>query len=105
MAFKDFETLVHRWAQDRQIVPNSTPQAQLLKTMSELGELADATLKGDRHGIRDGVGDVMVTLIIYCALQKIDLTACLAEAYNEIADRTGTLLPNGVFVKDAPCPT
>ena len=65
-----------------------------------MGELADATIKGDRHGIRDGVGDVMVCLIIFCALQQIDLTACLAEAYNEIKDRKGTMLPNGVFVKD-----
>lgn len=100
MAFRDFETLVIQWAKDRQIIPNSTPQTQLMKTMSELGELADATIKGDRHGIRDGVGDVVVTLIIYCALQKIDLTNCLAEAYGEIKDRRGTLLPNGVFVKE-----
>lgn len=100
MAYQDFEHLVLNWAKARQIIPNSTPQTQLMKTMSELGELADATIKGDRHGIRDGVGDVVVTLIIYCALQKIDLTACLAEAYSEIADRRGTLLPNGVFVKE-----
>ena len=102
MPFSDFERLTHEWARNRQIIPNSSPATQLLKAVSEMGELADATIKGDRHGIRDGVGDVMVCLIIFCALQKIDLTTCLAEAYDEIKDRRGTMLPNGVFVKDTP---
>jgi hypothetical protein len=34
---------VEQWARDRQIIPNSNPQSQLMKTVSELGELADAT--------------------------------------------------------------
>ena len=102
MPYADFEYLTREWATQRSIIPNSSPSTQLLKAVSEMGELADATIKGDRHGIRDGVGDVMVCLIIFCALQKIDLTACLAEAYNEIKDRRGTMLPNGVFVKDLP---
>jgi NTP pyrophosphatase (non-canonical NTP hydrolase) len=50
--------------------------------------------------IKDGVGDVLVCLIIYCALRDIDLSQCLELAYEEIKDRTGTLLPNGTFVKD-----
>jgi NTP pyrophosphatase (non-canonical NTP hydrolase) len=33
-----------------------------MKTVSELGELADATLKSDRAGIVDGVGDVIVSV-------------------------------------------
>lgn len=90
---------VEKWALARQIVPNSTPQAQLLKTMSELGELSDATLKGDREGVVDGLGDVLVTLIIYARLQGVDLGACLASAYQVIKDRKGTLTPEGVFVK------
>ena len=69
--------------------------------MSELGELADATIKGDDEGIVDGVGDVLVCLIIYCALQGIDLKSCLEVAYGEIKNRRGTLMPNGVFVKEA----
>ena len=91
---------VESWARDRQIIPNSTPTAQLMKTVSELGELADATLKGDRPGIVDGVGDVIVTLVIYAALQGVKLEDCLASAYGEIKDRKGTLTPEGVFVKE-----
>jgi NTP pyrophosphatase (non-canonical NTP hydrolase) len=91
---------VEQWARDRQIIPNSTPQAQLLKTVSELGELADATLKSDRAGIVDGVGDVIVTLVIYAALQGAKLEDCLASAYDEIEDRRGHLTPEGVFCKE-----
>lgn len=92
---------VEQWACDRQIIPNSTPLAQLGKTMSELGELADATLKDDREGIVDGVGDVLVTLIIYSALQGFQIEDALAAAYREIKDRKGTLTPEGVFVKES----
>lgn len=97
---QDLIPLVIAWAEARKIVPNSTPQAQLMKTMSELGELADATLKSDAAGIRDGVGDVLVTLIIYCRLQNLTLDECLDAAYAEIKDRRGTLTPEGVFVKE-----
>jgi NTP pyrophosphatase (non-canonical NTP hydrolase) len=100
MSFAQVEMAVIQWAEKRAIIPNSTPQTQLLKTMSELGELADATIKGDRAGIVDGVGDVAVTLLLYCALQDINFTSCLEAAYEEIKDRRGMLLPNGCFVKE-----
>ncbi|CAB4198121.1 NTP-PPase_u3 domain containing protein [uncultured Caudovirales phage] len=100
MSFEQVELEVIRWAEARKILPNSTSQTQLLKTMSELGELADALIKGDRHGIVDGLGDVLVTLIIVAAKEDVDLVCCLKSAYDEIKDRTGTMMPNGVFVKD-----
>ena len=100
MSYATTELDIIRWAEARRIIPNSTPQTQLMKTMSELGELADATIKNDGAAIVDGVGDVMVTLIIYCALQDIDLVTCMKEAYRQIKDRKGTLLSNGVFVKE-----
>lgn len=100
MSYNIVEMDVIRWAEARKIIPNSNPQSQLMKTVSELGELADATIKNDRAGVIDGVGDVMVTLIIYCALQDLDLTECLQSAFEQIKDRRGTLLANGVFVKE-----
>lgn len=95
------ESDIIRWAEARRILPNSTPTAQLLKAVSEMGELADATTKGNREDAMDAVGDVLVCLINYCALQDFNLVDCLELAYNEIKDRKGTLLPSGVFVKDA----
>ena len=100
MKFEELRDLVVQWAKDRQIVPNSTPTAQLMKTMSELGELADATLKSDWREIEDGVGDVLVTLILYCKLQDISIVDCLHCAYDTIKDRKGTLTPEGIFVKE-----
>lgn len=101
MNFETLEQDVLRWAEARKIIPNSSPNVQLLKTVSELGELADATIKGNDDEIADGVGDVLVTLIIYCALQNIDPIVCLASAYDTIKDRKGTLTPEGVFIKEA----
>lgn len=100
MSYSDLETKVIQWAEARRIIPNSTPAVQLLKGVSEMGELADATIKKDMAAVRDGVGDVLVCLIIYCALLDIDMTECLALAYDEIKGRKGTLTADGVFVKE-----
>jgi len=101
MSFEQVALEVIRWSEARKIIPNSNPPTQLLKAMSELGELADATIKNDRPAIMDGVGDVMVCLINYCVLQDINLVSCMKLAYADIKDRKGTLLSNGVFVKEA----
>lgn len=98
--FEKIKSDVIQWAEDRKIIPNSNPAAQLMKTMSELGELADATLKNDEHGMIDGVGDVLVTLALYCNLAGLDITGCFQRAYDEIKDRKGTLTPEGIFVKE-----
>ena len=100
MSIEELIVAVERWAADRQILDHSSPQAQLLKTVSELGELADATLKEHHAEIVDGLGDVLVTLIIYSRLQGVSLSYCLESAYQTIKDRRGRLTPEGVFVKD-----
>ena len=94
------EINVIRWAEQRKIIPRATASSQLMKAVTEMGELVDAELKSDMPEIKDAVGDVMVCLINYCALKDISLVKCLEGAYNEIKDRKGTLMPNGVFVKD-----
>ena len=98
--YADMELNIIRWAEARKIIPNSTPSTQLLKAVSEMGELADATIKNDREAAMDGIGDVLVCLINYCALQDFNLVDCLELAYDQIKHRKGTLLPNGVFVKE-----
>lgn len=101
MSYANVEIKIIQWAESRRIIPNSTPEVQLLKAMSEMGELADATIKKDKEAIVDAVGDVMVCLVNYCALQDINLVDCMEVAYDQIKNRRGTLLPNGLFVKDA----
>jgi NTP pyrophosphatase (non-canonical NTP hydrolase) len=98
--YANIEMLIVQWAEARKIIPNSTPATQLLKAVSEMGELADATIKNDRDGILDAVGDVMVCLVNYCALQDINLVSCMEVAYDQIKNRKGFLLPSGVFVKE-----
>ena len=100
MTWNITELDIIRWAEARGIIANSDSKTQLLKAVSEMGELADAIIKRDRPAIVDGIGDVLVCLIVVAALEDIDLTRCLESAYNEIKDRKGYLNKNGVFVKD-----
>lgn len=101
MSFAEYEMKVIQWAEARRIIPNATPQAQLNKALEELAELFKAESQNNMDGIKDGVGDVVVCLINYCALKDIDVTSCLALAYAEIKDRKGTLMPDGTFVKES----
>jgi len=94
------ELEVIRWAEARGIIANSDSKTQMLKAVSEMGELSDAIIKRDRPAIVDGIGDVLVCLIVVGALENVDLTKCLESAYKEIKDRKGYLNKNGVFVKD-----
>lgn len=99
-SYAQLELEVIRWAEARRIIPNATPQAQLNKALEELAELFKAESQKNMDGIKDGVGDVLVCLINYCALKDIDLVSCLGLAYQEIKDRKGTLMPDGTFVKE-----
>ena len=100
MSWSDVEMKVIRWSEARGIIQNSDAKTQLLKAMSEMGELADAINKRDRAGVVDGLGDTLVCLINVAAIEGLDLTRCLEAAYDEIKDRTGYLTKEGVFVKD-----
>ena len=115
MSYADLELKVVRWAEARSIVQNSTPLAQARKTLEEAGELVEWTamltmvdeLQPNNRELRETVmgkvkdcyGDVLVTLIVGAATADVDLTECLAQAYEEIKDRKGTLRADGVFVK------
>lgn len=99
-SYRDIEMQVIQWAEARKIIPRATPQAQLNKALEELTELFKAESQGNADAIKDGVGDVVVCLINYCALKDIDLVDCLALAYDAIKDRRGTLMPDGTFVKE-----
>jgi len=100
MSWNIVELDVIRWAEARGIIANSDSKTQMLKAVSEMGELADAIIKRDRPTIIDSIGDVLVCLIVVGALEDVNLTNCLQSAYNEIKDRKGYLNKDGVFVKD-----
>lgn len=100
MSFQITQLDVIRWSEARKIIPNAMPASQLLKLVSEVGELCDAEGKKDMHEIKDAVGDILVCLVNYCALKDINIETCFAGAYEQIKDRKGTLMPDGTFVKD-----
>lgn len=62
--------LIHQWAKERRIYEQLTPFDELLKTHEEIGELIKACYDSDRIGIRDAIGDTLVTLINYCYFRR-----------------------------------
>lgn len=91
--------LVEQWAEAKGILSKATPLTQAMKTQEEVNELYRAILDDNRDEIKDAIGDIMVTLIIQCKMQGMDLQDCLESAYNVIKNRTGKMV-GGIFVKD-----
>jgi hypothetical protein len=110
--------LVKQWGLEKGITgPNgkATVLSQLSKTQEELTETRDAAVmwsngydfitnkKGNdvitKLEIIDGIGDTTVTLILAAELAGLDFQECLQSAYDEIKNRTGTMI-GGTFVKD-----
>lgn len=100
MNFQTFKANVEKWSAERGIYEHSTIQAQTLKAVSEMGELADAVIKGDKDAFADAVGDVVVCLINAAYMNGVDMEQCFAQAWGQIKDRKGFLSPNGAFVKE-----
>lgn len=88
---------IRQWHYDRNLIDGSTDKAQFMKLHEEVGELAESI----HHGtdIRDDVGDIMVVLVNMATRNGLTIEDCLEHAYNDIKDRTGTMI-DGVFVKD-----
>ena len=101
MSYADLQMKVIQWGEARGIVQNSTPRAQAKKSLEELIELRDAIEDNDLEAMKDAYGDILVTLIMGCAVADIDLVECLELAYNEIKDRKGYMNSDGIFVKQA----
>lgn len=93
----DLVGLVEVWAMDKELT-KADSKAQMLKVVEEVGEVAAALARSDKDALRDGIGDVVVTLIILAKQNDMDLEECLYQAYNEIKGRTGKMV-GGVFVK------
>ncbi|EMC2423185.1 MazG-like family protein [Enterococcus faecalis] len=91
--------LVEEWAKEKRL-DKAEPEKQMLKVVEEVGEVAAALARNNKNDLRDGIGDVVVTLVILAMQNDMDLYECLNQAYNEIKDRKGKNV-NGVFVKES----
>jgi NTP pyrophosphatase (non-canonical NTP hydrolase) len=101
MNYSMIEMDVIRWGEARQIVQNSNPRAQAIKTLEEVGELIQAISDNDREAMIDAYGDILVTLVMGCATADLDLVECFGHAYEQIKDRKGYLSAEGIFVKES----
>ena len=90
---------VEQWSKDRGL-DQADSAKQYLKVAEEVGEVAAALARNDKHELEDGIGDVLVTLIILGQQNDLSIERCLNTAYQEIADRKGKMI-NGVFVKES----
>ncbi len=73
MTFQPLKELVISWANERNIIDGSSPPYQLLKLLSEYGELADAVVKNDINEIKDAIGDCAVIAIILAEQEGFEL--------------------------------
>ena len=110
-----FISKVEQWAKEKGILDKATPSQQFEKTEEEFNELKEAmsaydlgletfiNSKGESKNtfeeIKDGIGDITVTLIILSKLFDTEFGDHLEMVYNIISKRTGTMI-DGKFVKD-----
>ena len=88
-----------RWGEARGIVKNGKAISQAIKTLEETTELLDAINRNNLDDAKDAIGDVVVTLIMVCAILDVNLVDCLRGAYTEIKHRKGYLTPEVTFIK------
>lgn len=91
---------IREWAEARNLVRGSNPQAQFTKLIEEAGELATGIAKKRDDLVMDGIGDMVVVLTILAAQHGVNIEQCIAMAWDEIKDRKGRMV-DGVFVKEA----
>lgn len=121
MKYEELSKLVIDWGQDKGIFNKSTPLRQLDKTQEELDETRQAlqklndfdyqadlmesigvptpTEENIRAEVKDGIGDMLVTIILLAKMVDMDTVDSLNAAYDVIKSRTGKMV-NGQFVKD-----
>lgn len=97
--FEELHLKVLLWAKEKGIIDKATTLTQLGKTQEELDETVKAVKENDRDEVIDGLGDILVTIIIAARLYDLDIVECLDTAYGVISKRAGKMV-DGVFVKD-----
>lgn len=71
--YNEISPLVVQWAKERDLFKKPNPSKQLLKTLEEINELLVAVEDKKVDEIKDALGDIAVTLIIYAEMKDIKL--------------------------------
>ena len=90
---------VEQWSIDKGLDKGNS-FTQYAKSSEEMGEVAAALCRNDIDELRDGIGDVIVTLVILAQQNNMTLYECLEQAYGEIKNRTGVMSKDGSFIKE-----
>ena len=90
---------IKNWADDKGLIVSYNTIPQMLKVVEEVGETASAVARGNADGIKDGIGDSLVTLIILAYQCGLTPAECLQQAWDEIKNRQGKM-KNGIFIKE-----
>lgn len=90
---------IRGWAEARNLVRGSNPQAQFTKLIEEAGELATGISKKRNDLVEDGIGDMVVVLTILAAQHGLNIEQCIATAWDEISHRKGRMV-DGIFIKE-----
>ena len=61
---QELQTLILNWAKDKDLLKLENAPKQRLKLLEEVGETAGAILKNNHEGVKDGIGDIFVVLVI-----------------------------------------
>ncbi len=91
---------VEEWSKDKGLDKGNS-FTQYAKSSEEMGEVAAALCRNNIDELRDGIGDVIVTLVILAQQNGMTLYECLEQAYNEIKDRKGVMSKDGSFIKQS----
>ena len=99
MTFDKLIDNITQWADDKGILVSDNIPQQTMKVMEELGETSAALLKKNEPELKDGIGDILVTVIIFAQQLGYTPAECLEAAWNEIKDRKGKT-EGGVFIRE-----
>lgn len=95
----DYFGKIREWANDRNLISGSNPQAQMVKLIEEMGELASGIARKNTDKSVDSIGDMVVVLTIIAAQLGVTIEDCIEHSWQEIKDRKGKMV-DGVFIKE-----
>ena len=88
------------WAQARNLIVGSTPQAQFIKLAEELGEVAECIAKGlSQDELKKELGDMLVVIAILAEQHGLSTNECATAAYDKIKHRKGRM-QDGIFIRE-----
>ena len=93
--------LIQEWAKEREIYKKITRFNQLLKTHEEVGELIKTCYDNDKPAIQDAIGDVMVTLINYCYMERIDVLEQIKDVLSFERNRGNSKVVLALNIQDS----